>query len=252
MLAIAALLVLAAPADGFVSHQVRAPTLRPFVGPPEPADINLSDLVPNAGRLDYVWYVPAGRTVPQVAVAWQFHSSERVLGWNDQRRYVLTLWTPEHVTAGSATWLPHTLIRSSPYSLVGRSIRLADVTADGHDDLLVTVMCGDCNHATAVVSVYATLGHFVRRIYGGAGVLSVAKGRGPDALVRGRLISETAWGARNGLVWFDQPWGGTSVCCAPFRMQTFLHWSAHGWRTVTRKRIRPKDDVLVAQGYPAP
>jgi hypothetical protein len=175
-----------------------------------------------------------------------------VIGWDDRRRYVLTLWNPENMTAASATWVPHTLIRSSPYPLLGRSVRLADVTGDGHDDLLVTVVCGDCNHATAVASVYAAFGHSVRRIYGGSGVIRVAKGPGPDATVHGRLMSETAWGARHDLLWFDQPSGDESVCCAPYRLQTFLRWDGHGWRTVRRRRVRPGHDGLLAHGYPAP
>jgi hypothetical protein len=225
------------------------PALRPFEGPPNPRDIDLNDLVPRAGRIDAVWYVPSGRTRPQVAVAWHFFDRRPVLGWNDPRRYVLTLWHPEKQTPGSARWVPHMLIRASPFGLVGRAVRLADVTRDGHDDLLVTVMCSDCNHLTAVVSLYATFGNAVRRILG-SGVFGVAKGTGRDAVVRGRVISETAWGARNGLVWFDEPRGGTSVCCPAYRLQTFMRWGPKGWRTVRSKRVRPEADHLVTTGYP--
>ncbi len=148
--------------------------------------------------------------------------------------------------------MPHTLIRASPFPLVGRSVRLADVTGDGHDDLLVTVMCADCNHAVAVVSIYATFGQTVRRIYG-SGTLDAAKGPSGHAIVHGRQIVETAWGARQGFVWFDVPWGRTtSVCCFPLRMQTFMRWTPHGWRTVARRRVQPRDDHLLAHGYPAP
>src|SRR5205809_3040749 len=85
-----------------------APATEPFLGALDPRDLDLADLVPAAGRLDYVWYVPAGRTVPQVAVAWQFHDSRRVLGWDDARRYVLTLWSPTRRTRASARWVPQT------------------------------------------------------------------------------------------------------------------------------------------------
>jgi hypothetical protein len=227
------------------------PALRAFEGPRDPRDIDLNDLVPLAGRIDAVWYVPAGRTRPQVAVAWHFYDRRPVLGWNDPRRYVLTLWNPEKQTPGSARWVPHMLIRAAPFELVGRAVRLADVTRDGHDDLLVTVLCSDCNHSTAVVSLYATFGNAVRRILG-SGVFGVAKGPGRDAVVRGRVIAETAWGARHGLVWFDEPRGGTSVCCPAYRLQTFMRWGPKGWRTVRRKRVRPEADHLVTTGYPLP
>jgi hypothetical protein len=122
-----------------------------------------------------------------------------------------------------------------------------------HDDLLVTVVCSACNHAVSVASVYATFGNSVRRIYGSDEVIGVAKGGGHDAVARGWQIFETAWGARNGLIWFDTPWGREqSVCCSPYRMQTFLRWAGHGWRTVARHRVRPDQDPLVRDGYPAP
>jgi hypothetical protein len=249
-LVIAALVALVSVGTVAASERPSVPVLRSFVGPRDPRELDLNDLVPAAGRVDAVWYVAAGRTRPQVAVAWHFLDRRLVLGWDDARRYVLTLWNPEKQTSGSARWQPHTLIRASPFALVGRSVRLADVTGDGHDDLLVTVMCDGCNHATAVVSIYATFGARVRRIYG-TGVLGVAKGKGRQVVVHGRVISETAWGARHGLVWFDQP-EGTAVCCPTYRVQTFIRWTPTGWRTLRRQRVKPENDRLVMTGYPLP
>jgi hypothetical protein len=243
--------VLVCTGTGAAAERPSSPVLRAFDGAGNPRDLDLDELVPAAGRLDAVWYVPAGRTRPQVAVAWHFFDHRAVRGWNDPRRYVLTLWSPERQTPGSARWVPHTLIRASPFVLVGRSVRLADVTRDGHDDLLVTVMCDGCNHATAVVSLYAAFGNKVRRILG-SGAFGVAKGGGQDVTVHGTVISETAWGARRGLVWFDRPGGGTSVCCPAYRVQTFMRWTQNGWRTVGRQRVRPEDDRLVLTGYPLP
>jgi hypothetical protein len=224
------------------------PRTRAFLGEPNPRDLDLGDLVPKEGRIDGVWYVPAGRTRPQVAVAWHFLDRRPVLGWTDHRRYVLTLWSPQRLAAGEARWEPHTLIRASPFALAGKSVRLADVTGDGHDDLLVTVMCEGCNHATAVVSVYATFGSTVRRILG-SGVIGVAKGAGRDVVVHGREITETAWGARRGLVWFDQPLG---TFLSGHRLQTFMRWTDKGWRTVLRRRVDEQGDRLIVSGYPPP
>jgi hypothetical protein len=236
-------------AAALAATPVGRPAPRPVEGAPNPRELDLADLVPPQGRLDYVWYVAAGATVPQVVVAWRFQDLRPVIGWSDSRRYVLTLWSPEDVTPGSARWVPHTLIRASPFPLVGRAVRLADVTGDGHDDLLVTVMCSDCNHGAAVASIYADVRGKVSRIYGHS-YLGVAKGPGHDARVHGRLIIETAWGARHGLIWFEEPRGGSSVCCPAFRLQTFLCWTTHGWRTVARRRASPAHDPLVRQGCP--
>lgn len=227
----------------------RAPPPPAFDGPPHDRDLDLNDLVPGNGRIDAVWYVAAGRGRGQVAVSWHYVVSRDVRGWPFRRRYVLTLWHPEDVTPGSAHWTPHALIRASPFPIVGQSVRLADVTGDGHDDLLVTVECSDCNHATAAVSVYATFGNGVRRIYG-SGVLTA--GNSSAAAVHGRVITETAWGARRGVVWFDEPRGGVSVCCPAFRLQTFMRWAPRGWRVVAQRRVRPDRDGLVHRGYPNP
>jgi len=166
-----------------------------------------------------------------------------VVGWHFRDRYAVTLWNPERRTAGSALWVPHPLIRASPFPLGGTSVRLADVTGDGHDDVLITIACNLCNHGTEVVSVYATFGDKVRHIYGDS-YFAVEKERGPPARVHGRVIGETSWGARGGLLWFDEPRGGESVCCPAFRLQTFMRWTTHGWRVVARRRVSPNDDPM--------
>lgn len=183
-------------------------------------------------------------------MGWHFLARRPLEGWPDLRRYVLTVWSPDHRTPGSARWAPQTLVRASPFPFSVDSVRLADVTGDGIDDFLVTVECNDCNHGTAVASVYAPLGGGIRKLYG-VGVLGVARG-GPDAHVHGRVISETAWGALDGLVWFDEPRGGSSVCCPTSRLQTFLRWTRRGWRVVARRHLSPTGDPLVQQGFPAP
>jgi len=143
-----------------------------------------------------------------------------VVGWHFRDRYAVTLWNPERRTAGSALWVPHP-----------------------HDDVLITIACNLCNHGTEVVSVYATFGDKVRHIYGDS-YFAVEKERGPPARVHGRVIGETSWGARGGLLWFDEPRGGESVCCPPFRLQTFMRWTTHGWRVVARRRVSPNDDPM--------
>src|SRR5690349_24962485 len=104
-----------------------------FDWPSHPRDVDLSLLVLPNGRIEAVWYVPAGRGSPQIAVAW--HRGER---------HTLTLWTRFR----GRRWGRKTLIRSTPNPLVGKTVRLADVTGDGHDDLLVPVRCADSTPPT--------------------------------------------------------------------------------------------------------
>ncbi len=217
--------------------------------PPDPKDLDLKDLVPPAGRIDHVWYVPAGRTVPEVVVGWSYRSRHVPSTLTDER-YALTVWHPDQVTAGSARWTPHTLFRGSPFPFRSTSVRTADVTGDGHPDLLVTIMCDGCNHATASASIFADRGEKVVHIYG-KGFLDGSKGE--HVGVRGRVISETAWGASRGRVWFDEPRGGSSVCCPAYRLQSFLRWQGGSWRAVmTRKLLPDRDRLLGQRPVPAP
>ena len=193
-----------------------------MLGPRDPRELDLADLVPRAGRLDHVWFVPAGSTVP-----------EAVVGWSYRGRHV-----------------PSTLSAGSPCPFGGTSVRTADVTGDGHRDLLVTVLCNGCNHGVAAVSVYADAHGAVRHIYG-HGFLDGSKGEHVGA--HGRVITETPWGAWRGLVWFDEPRGGTAVCCPAFRVQSFLRWRNGRWQPVSTRKLAPDDDHFLGQRpVPAP
>jgi hypothetical protein len=219
------------------------------VGSPDPRELELSDLVPAAARIVHVWYVPGGSTVPEVVVGWSYHGRHANSVPSD-RRYALTVWHPKNVSPGSARWRPKTLFRGSPFPLGWRSVRTADVTRDGHPDLLITVECDLCNHGTAAASVYANVGKAMRRIYG-EGFLDASKGGRPVG-VRGREISETAWGAWHGLVWFDEPRGGEAVCCPDYRLQTFLSWKRGRWHAVRTRKLVGRDDFLGQRPFPAP
>jgi hypothetical protein len=225
------------------------PSTHSVVGPQDPRELDLADLVPHAGRLDHVWYVPAGRGVPEVVVGWSYRG-RHVPSTLSDTRYALTVWHPDHLTPGSARWNPQTLFAGSPFPFAGTSVRTADVTGDGHRDLLVTVLCNGCNHATASASVYADARGAIRRIYG-EGFLDGSKGE--HVGVHGRVISETAWGAWHGLVWFDEPRGGTAVCCPAFRLQTFLRQRHGRWHTVLKRKLAPRDDRFLGhRPVPAP
>jgi hypothetical protein len=211
--------------------------------PRDPRSLDLNDLVPADGRVDAVWYIPAGRTVPEVAVGWSYRVRGGASASSDWR-YALTVWHPDQITTGTARWIPHTLFRGSPFPFGFSSVRTADVTGDGHQDLLVTILCNSCNHGAATASIFADQGDTIRRIYGD-GFLDGSKGE--HVGVHGRVIIESAWGAVRGLVWFDEPRGGTAVCCPAYRLQTFMRWQRGNWHTVTRRKLRPGDDNFLGR-----
>src|SRR6266508_4939422 len=205
-----------------------------------PRTIDLASVVPRGGTLDHVWFVPATSGAPQLAVAWQRPPRPRSKRWahEEGRHWQLTLWNPQGKDQQGVRWLPHVLVAASPFPIAdyfGRSaVRLADGTRDGHDELLVSIGCTGCNHGTTVISVFATVGGHVRRIYG--------NGRWNDpndpGTLRGRTIHETRWGARDGKLWFDEPRGGQSVGCPAFRLYYELRWTGNGWRLENVHRIR--------------
>ena len=195
----------------------------------DPHDVDLEDVVPRGGVVDGVWFVPAGSTVPQLAVVWHRGRGQARL-WN------LTLWTPEKVRYPGTRWRPQRLIQRSPIPIVdweGNSgVRLADVTGDGHADLLVSVGIPGTNHGVTLISVFSG-GPTFRRIYG-FGSQEVDK-RGRRAF--GRNIFETRWGAKRGLLWFVEPRGGQSLCCPDYWLRYELRWNGHGWDRVSERRL---------------
>jgi hypothetical protein len=103
-------------------------------------------------------------------------------------------------------------------------------------------VCNLCNHGTATASIFTDQGNTIRRIYG-SGFLDGSKGE--HVGVTGRVITETAWGATRGLVLFDEPRGGASVCCPAYRLQTFLRWRGGNWHTVLIRKRSSIDDTFL-------
>jgi hypothetical protein len=228
----------ATPATPVVAVPISASTLHPVLTPynvhgPDPHDVDLADVVPRDGVVDSVWFVPSGTSVPQLAVAWHRGRGAASL-WN------LTLWTPEKARYPGTRWRPQRLIKRSPIPIVdweGNSgVRLGDVTGDGHSDLLVSVGLPDTNHGATLLSVFGGSAPY-RRIYG-FGSSQVDK-TGRTAF--GRIVIETQWGARHGLLWFLEPGPSRSVCCPDYWVRYELRWNGHGWERVSERHIRPNN-----------
>jgi hypothetical protein len=215
---------------------ISASTLHPVLTPynvrgPDPHDVDLANVVPRDGVVDGDWFVPAGTTVPQLAVAWHRGRGEARL-WN------LTLWTPEKARYPGTRWRPQRLIKRSPIPILdweGNSgVRLGDVTGDGHRDLLVSLGLPGTNHGATLLSVFSGSAPY-HRIYG-FGASQVDKlGR----TAYGRNVIETWWGARNGLLWFLEPGPSVSVCCPDYYVRYELRWNGHGWDRASERHIRP-------------
>jgi hypothetical protein len=220
-----ALIGLLAGAGGATS----SPAPRAVYGTLDPHSLDLADLVPSSGRADGVWFVPAGRTRPQVAIVWQRREGAAT-SYDGGLRFNLTLWNPEgRAKWGSIRWVPHRLVRASPYPI---SLRLADVTHDGHADLLVDIIPLSANDGYDLISVFATFGRHVRRIY------ENTCGDDKYGRVCGRAVIETHWGARHGLLWFNEPRGGQAVCCPDYSAEYSLRWTQRGWRTASHRLVR--------------
>jgi hypothetical protein len=143
-----------------------------------------------------------------------------------------------------------TLVADSPFPFQATSVRAADLTGDGRPDLLVTVECNVCNHATATAAVFARSGSRYRRIYGWGFLAGSKDGRRG---VHGRVIAETAWGAWHGQMWFDEPRGGRSVCCPAYRLRTFFRWTGRKFAIVRKQRVSADGDHFLGQRpVPAP
>lgn len=203
-----------------------------------------SRLVPAGGKIEHVWRVPAGTGVAEVVVGWSRRGCRLFKANPVGRCYALTVWRRNRHT---------TLFSHSPFPFQPTSVRTADVTGDGHRDLLVTIECNQCNHAASAAAVYADVASRMRRIYGN-GFVDWSGGRRTVG-TPGREIVETAWGARRGLVWFDVPHYGpqSSMCCPDYRVQTFLRWDRTRWLTVARRKVSAEHDNFLGQRpVPAP
>jgi hypothetical protein len=128
------------------------------VGPTDPHDLDLGQLIPRHTRLRQVWFLRGGRSDEQVLVEWVAGKPSLYGDYPDNVRWGLTLWSHARKTNGFATkWrgVAVPLIRVAPASSTLR-VAVGDVTNDRHPDVLVE-QYPHTNHGCGPHEVVATL-----------------------------------------------------------------------------------------------
>lgn len=193
-----------------------APTRLPVVvralGPDNPHQFDLSQLIPRNTRLRQVWYLHGGQSPDQVLVEWV--KSKRVSTYGDfpdDVRWGLTLWArragpPNFQTRWQGVAVPLVKVAPAPTTL---SVAIADVTGDRHPDVLVE-QYPHTNHGCGPHEAIATL----------------AAGRTWRVFGPTRLC-ETTLHAAHGLLALDLPVysPSDSVCCWSHVRPLRLRWT---------------------------
>jgi hypothetical protein len=219
----------AAPVDVHSGPPLRLPVVAATLGPNDPHDFDLSQLIPREARLRQLWYVHGGAKPDQLLVEWIRTSTVSLYGQDLPRnvRWGLTLWTqtPFRPNNFQSPWkgvaLP--LIKWPP-GAPSLQIRFADVTGDRHPDVLYQQWPGT-NHGCGPHQIVATLGGGqVWRVFNAA------------------PLCETEMYGLHGLLALDLPlWGPRdSVCCWSRVQKARLRWTGTRWIVVSARvrRVR--------------
>jgi hypothetical protein len=197
-------------------------------GPNNPHDFDLSLLVPNRSRLRQVWFIHGGQARDQVLVEWVRGKTISLYGsdFSDAVRWGLTLWTQTPPTPADyqAPWkgVAIPLLRLAP-GAPNMRVALADVTSDGHPDVLVE-QYPHTNHGCGPHQVIATLSD--RRSW---------------RIFRADLCETTLRGSR-GLLALDRPYhiAGDSVCCPSKIEKVRLRWNGRRFVTASDRIVRAR------------
>lgn len=195
-------------------------------GPTTPRDFDLGLLVPGGARVRRVWFLHGGRVRDQVLVEWvrSRRASLYAQDFPERVRWGLTLWTQTPPSTPNF-WAPWTGVAiplarvppGAPYT----GVALADVTSDGHPDVLLE-QYPHTNHGCGPHVVIATL-----------------RNRGTWRLFQSWLCETTLRGER-GLLALDLPrYGpGDGVCCWSKELALRLRWNGRRYVTVSARLVR--------------
>jgi hypothetical protein len=176
-------------------------------------------------RLRQVWFIHGGRQPDQVLVEWIRSRTVSLYGYEFSYtvRWGLILWTqtPPRPANYLAPWkgVAIPLLKLAP-GAPNMRVGLADVTSDGHPDVLVE-QYPHTNHGCGPHQVVATL----------------TKGT-TWRIFRASLCETTLHGIR-GLLALDLPYyvNGDSVCCWSKVGKLRLHWNGHRYITVSDRIV---------------
>lgn len=191
----------------------RLPVVAETRGPADPHEFDLSLLVPRGARLRQIWVLHGGRRPDDMLIEWVRSTTVSLYGeaFRDTVRWGLTLWTQTPRSRGyQAPWKGFavpllTLAPGAP----GLRVAVADVTSDGHPDVLVE-QYPHTNHGCGPHQAVARLA------------------RGTWQLFRASLCETTLRGVE-GLLALDLPLyePGDSVCCPSKVEKRRLRWNGH-------------------------
>jgi hypothetical protein len=195
-------------------------------GPNDPHDFDLSLLVPRRTRMRQVWFIHGGRQPDQVLVEWVRTNTVSLYGQSfpENVPWGLTLWTqsPRRPADFQAPWhgiaIPHLTLAPGAPNL---RVALADVTSDGHPDVLVE-QYPHTNHGCGPHRVVATLLH------------------GTTWRIFRAWLCETTLRGAGGLLALDLPYYARrdSVCCWSKVEKLRLRWAGNRYVTASDRIVR--------------
>jgi hypothetical protein len=203
----------------------RLPLIATARGPNDPHGFDLSLLIPRGARLRQVWFLHGGRQADQVLVEWVRSRTVSLYGHHfpDTVRWGLTVWTqtPRRPGDYQAPWkgVAIPLLKLAP-GAPNMRVGLADVTSDGHPDLLVE-QYPHTNHRCGPRQVVATLPH------------------GTTWRIFRAWLCETTLHGSSGLLALDLPYyeSGDSVCCSSKVEKLRQRWNGRRYVTVSDRIV---------------
>jgi hypothetical protein len=208
---------------------VRLPVIARTRGPTTPHDFDLSLLIPPHTRLRQVWFLHGGRRADQVLVEWVQRGVVSLYAYRfpDTVRWGLTLWTqrprtgPDYYAPWQGVALP--LVRHLAPGAPNLDLAFADVTSDGHPDVLLA-QYPHTNHDCGPHRVFATL----------------AQGR--TWRIFSSWLCETPLRGSRGLLALDLPYyqPGDSVCCWSKVERVRLRWNERRYVKASDRIVRSR------------